>query len=72
MQFEPHIPEKEYKVILSGKETLLIQKIRSVSFGSLKIHMAGGNIVRTETITGELTENWNDEEISIALDNKGK
>lgn len=67
-EFKPYEQEKKYKCILTKDETLLIQKIREVKFGSIIIHKAGGNIVRTETTSSEMMKDIRDGNVKIAIE----
>lgn len=67
-EFKPHKEEETFKVILTKDEALVIQKLRSIKFGSLKVHKAGDNIVRTETIASELTKDRKTDRVTIAFE----
>ncbi len=67
-EFQPYKEEETYKVILTRDETLLIQKLRKIKFGSLKVHKAGDKIVRTETTASELTKDRKADRVTIAFE----
>ena len=67
-EFKPYEKEKSYKCVLSRDEALLIQKIRDVKFGSVVVHKAGGNIVRTETTSSEMMKDARDGRVEIAIE----
>lgn len=66
--FKPYEPEDTYKCELSHSEATLVQKIRSIGYGSIKVHIVNRKIVRTETTHSELSEDDKDREITIALE----
>jgi len=66
--FVPYQKEETYKVILSKDETLLIQKIRETGYGEITIHIVANKIVRTETVSSELTKDRKKEIVKIALE----
>lgn len=66
--FKPYVPEDTYKVVLTKDETLLIQKLRETKWGSITVHLAGGRIIRLETVSSELAKDKKDEKITIALE----
>lgn len=53
-EFKPYEQQKRYKCELSEDEVLVIQKIRGIKFGTVIVHMSGGDITRTETTKSEL------------------
>ena len=54
--FKPYEPEETYKAILTEGEAFVIQEIRKVKFGSIKVYVSGGRLTRLETINSELME----------------
>jgi len=66
--FKPYEKDEQYKVVLSKDEVLLIQKLRSVGYGSVTVHMVNRKIVRTETISSELTKDAREGKVTIALE----
>ena len=67
--FKPYEKPESYKVVLTKEEALLIQKIRSLGYGSVTAHVVNKRIVRTEEIRGELTINAvKNEIVTIALE----
>lgn len=66
--FKPYEKEESYKVILSKDEALLIQKIRETGYGSITVHLVASKIVRTETISSELTKDAKKGIVTIALE----
>jgi len=67
-EFKPYVEERTYKVVLSMDETLLIQKLREMSYGSITVHLVNRKIVRTETVNSELTKDRKKETVTIALE----
>jgi hypothetical protein len=66
--YKPYAPEDTYKVLLTKDEALLIQKIRDVRYGSVTTHLVNRKIVRTETISSELTKDRKADSVTIALE----
>ena len=66
--FKPYKEEEKYKVLLSKDETLLIQKMRDLGYGSMTIHLVAGKIVRTQTTISELTKDAKKGTVTIALE----
>lgn len=66
--FKPYTPEETYKVVLSKDEALLIQKLRSVGYGSVTVHLVNKKIVRLETVSSELAADKKKESVTIALE----
>jgi len=66
--FKPYEKEEQYKVVLSKDEALLIQKLRETGYGSVTVHMVNHKIVRTETISSELTKDAREGKVTIALE----
>lgn len=66
--FKPYEKEHLYKCNITRDEALLIQKLREVKFGSVKVHKAGGKIVRTETIASELMKDMREGTVEIAIE----
>jgi len=66
--FKPYEKEESYKVILSKDEALLIQKIRETGYGAITVHLVANKIVRTETISSELTKDAKKGIVTIALE----
>jgi len=64
IDFKPYEVPPMYQVELCEEEVLLIQRLRSVNFGSIRVHVTKCKLVRTETITGALFGNSN-EKITI-------
>jgi hypothetical protein len=67
-EFKPYEKEEQYKVVLSKDEALLIQKLRETGYGSVTVHMVSNKIVRTETISSELTKDAKNSTVTIALE----
>lgn len=67
-EFKPYEKEKSYKCVLSRDEALLIQKIRDVKFGSITVHKAGGNVVRTEATSSEMMKDIRNDNVKIAFE----
>jgi hypothetical protein len=66
--FVPYKPEDTYKCELNHAEATLIQKIRDIGYGSIKVHVVNRKIIRTETTHSELSEDDKGKEITIALE----
>jgi len=66
--FKPYAPEETYKVVLTRDEALLIQKIRETGYGAVTVHVVANKIVRTETVSSELTKDRKKETVTIALE----
>ena len=67
-EFRPYEKKELFKCELSKNEALLIQKIRDIGFGSVKVHLSGGEITRTETIHSELMKDKQSNSITIATE----
>lgn len=67
-EFKPFESEPCYKVVLSKDEALLIQKIRSTGYGSITVHIVNNKVIRTETVSSELTKDRNKESVTIAYE----
>jgi hypothetical protein len=67
-EFKPYEAEKTYTCDLNHAEATLIQRIRNIGYGSIKVHIVNKKIVRTETTHSELTEDDKGKEITIALE----
>ena len=59
---------KEFKVVLSKDEALLIQKIRDMNYGSLTVHLVNKKIIRTETMDSEITKDRRKDTVTIAIE----
>ena len=66
--FKPYEKEKEYRIVVSQDELVLIQKTREVQFGAVKAMMSGGRITRIETSMSELTKDIEDTKVEIAFE----
>ena len=66
--FKPYEPEETYKVVLSKDEALLIQKLRSIGYGAVTVHLVNKKIVRLETVSSELAADKKKESVTIALE----
>jgi hypothetical protein len=66
--FKPYEVEEKYKVILSLDEALLIQKIRETGYGAITAHIVANKVVRTETVSSELTKDRKKSAVTIALE----
>jgi hypothetical protein len=66
--FRPYVPEEKYKVVLSKDEVLLIQKIRSIGFGSVTAHISANKIARTETSISELSKDKGKDAFTISFE----
>jgi len=66
-EYKPFTPEETYKVVLSKDETLLIQKIREIGYGSITVHLINHRIVRTDENISELTKDRKKETVTIAI-----
>ena len=67
-EFKPYEQEKRYKCELSEDEALIIQKIRGIKFGTVVIHLSGGDITRTETNKSELMTDTKKGNVTIAIE----
>ena len=67
-EFKPYQKEESYKAILSKDEILLIQKIRETGYGEITVHLVANKIVRTETVSSELSKDRKKEIVKIALE----
>lgn len=57
-----------YVVEVSKEEALLLQKLRSIKFGSIKVHIVETKIIRTETTDSELMKEKESEPITISIE----
>lgn len=67
-EFKPYEQKKRYKCELSEEEALIIQKIRGIKFGTVVVHLSGGDITRTETNKSELMTDTKKGTITIATE----
>lgn len=67
-EFKPYEPKKRYVCDLSEDEALIIQKIRSIKFGTVVVHLSGGEITRTETNKSELMTDTRKGNVTIAIE----
>lgn len=70
--FKPYEKEDTYKVLLSRDETLILQKLRGIGYGTMTIHMVAGKPVRTEITNSEMVKDAKGESITIAYEVIGK
>lgn len=56
-----------YVVEVSKDEALLLQKLRSIKFGSVKVHIVDSKLIRTETTDSEILKEKNDDAITIQV-----
>jgi hypothetical protein len=67
-EFRPYKKEDTYRCELNHAEATLIQKIREIGYGSIKVHVVNTKIIRTETTHSELSGDDKGKEITIALE----
>lgn len=67
-QFKPYEKEPRYKCEISRDEALVIQKIRNIKFGTVIVHLSGGDITRTETNKSELMTDSRKGNVTIAIE----
>ena len=58
----------KYVIELTKEEALLLQKIRSIKFGSVKAHIVESKVVRIETTDSELMSEKSKEAIIIKVE----
>ena len=61
------MPNTRYVVEVSKEEALLLQKLRSIKFGSIKVHVVETKIIRTETTDSELMKEKEHDAITIPV-----
>lgn len=71
-EFKPYEKEETYNVLLSRDEALIIQRLRSVKYGTMMIHMVAGKPVRIEITNSEMIKDAKGESITIAYEVTGK
>lgn len=65
--FKPYQAQPDIFIVkCTREEALLVQKLRTIKFGSVKIHVVDSKLIRTETTDSEILKDKINDEITIA------